>query len=415
MNEDRTTAIPRSARELGERAAGIAERLRASLLELWREAVGPAFRPTRLVETLGLDKSLASRLSRSLRSDTPYELLHLLPSPQGLGIFLDRAEGRTGATEALARARAAVADFQGLLGDIPGGRAALDALMSESVLEVRERAERTASQSVYRAMSYLLGFRCESITSATILQPSADGSLVDSVEVSRREGIRRLRPSAPVALFSVNITPEVPREAPRMEPLNPGTDPADPRSVLLPEFCDPAEPDLKLYTTEGHTVFALANEEDSLQRGVTVSSAFLIRNGYLRWRRPDQAEESRTYLLHYPCKLLIRDIFIREDLYPGVEPQLRLEFPAPPGAVRPVAPSPATRLNQLDFSAPIVSLGRGLHRAAAAGSSQHARLLAYVFRAAGLDPERFRGYRVRIQYPVPMITMGWWIPLPTAP
>lgn len=287
--------------------------------------------------------------------------------------------------------------------------------MSESTLEVRERAERTASQSVYRAMSYLLGFRCETITSAIILQPSLDGVTVHGLDVSRREGIRRLRPSAPVALFSVDLSTDVPREAPRLELLDPAADPKDPRSVLLPEFCDPRSPSLELHTNGSHTVFALSNQDDSLQRGVTISSAFHVRNGYLRYRQPDQDEEARTYLLHYPCKLLLRDIFIREDLYPGVEPQIRLEFPAPPGAPRPRAADPAIRLNQLDISAPIISLGRGLHRTAAAGSSQHARMLAHVFEAAGLDAERFRGYRARIMYPVPMITMGWWIPLPPKP
>jgi hypothetical protein len=400
---------------MGQRASEVAERLRVQLSEVAREVAGPAFRPSRLVELLGIDKSLASRISRSLRSDSSYELLHLIPSPTGLAIFLDSAERHGCGSELLRRTREAVAEFQDLLGDLSGGRAALDALMSETVPEVRERAERIASQSVYRAMSYLLGFRCEAITSAIILQPSAEGQTVDGLDVSRREGIRRLRPSAPVALFSVDLSTELPREAPRMELLDPAADPKDPRSVLLPEFCDPQDPALELHTTGRHTVFALSNDDQSLQRGVTISSAFHIRNGYLRYQRGDQYEEARTYLLHYPCKLLIRDIFIRDDLYVGVEPQVRLEFPAPPGAPRPRPENPAIRLNQLDISAPIVSLGRGLHRAAAAGASQHARMLAHVFRAAGLDPERYRGYRARIMYPVPMITMGWWIPLPPAP
>jgi len=406
-------SVPRSSQEVGERASEIAERLRTCLTLVAREIAGPAFRPTRLVEALGIDKSLASRVTRSLRSVSPYEVLHLMPSPAGLGIFLDGAEGYGCPPAMLGRARDAVAAFQDLLGQISGGRAALDALMSESVVEVRESAERTASQTVYRAMSYLLGFRCDTITSAIILQPSESGALVDGIEVGQREGVRRLRPSAPVALFSANIATDVPPEATRMEGLQNGTPLHDPRSVLLPDFCDPREPSLELHQTGPHTIFALSDEYDTLERAVTVSYAFFVRNGYLRWRREDQEEEFRLYLLHYPCKLLIRDLYIRDDLYVGAEPQIRLEFPVPPGAPRPGFKGPASRLNQLDLSAPIVSLGRGVH--SAAGASQHARMMTHVFRTAGLDPERFRGYRVRIAYPVPMITMGWWIPLSPKP
>jgi hypothetical protein len=412
---DPSVLLPRSAEEMSQRATDVAERLRTCFLETARQVAGPAFRPSRLVEVLGIDKSLASRISRSIRADSSYEMLHLLPSPTGLGFFLEGAARAGCPAEILKRTRQAVGELQDLLSQIAGGRPALDALMSESAVEVRERAERTASQTVYRAMSYLLGFRCETITSAIILQPSADGTMVDGLEVGRREGIRRLRPSAPVAVFSLNLaTAGAPGES-YMEMLGKDADPADPRSILLPEFCEPAQPALEVHKTGLHSVFALPNDDEILQGGVTISSAFFVRNGYERWRSEKNKEEFRLYLLSYPCKLLIRDLFIRDDLWVGSEPQIRLEFPAPPGAQRPEPSDPAIRLNQLDISAPVVSLGRGLRRAAAAGSSQHGRLLGNVFQQADLDPERFRGYRVRIMYPVPMITMGWWIPLPQKP
>ena len=412
---DPSVLSPRSVEELRLRATDVAEKLRTGLLETVRHIAGPTFRPSRLVEVLHIDKSLASRISRSVRADSSYEMLHLLPSPTGLGIFIEGATRAGCPPEMLLRCRKAVTELQDLLSHLPGGRAALDAMMSENAVEVRERAERTASQTVYRAMSYLLGFRCETITSAIILQPSADGTSVDGLEVGRREGIRRLRPSSPVAVFSLNLATAGAAGEAYMEPLGKHADPADPRAVLLPEFCDPQYPPLEVHQTGQHMVFALPNDEDILQAGVTISSAFYVRNGYQRWLTSEREEEFRLYLLHYPCKLLIRDLYMRDDLWVGSEPQVRLEFPAPPGAQRPQPTDPAIRLNQLDISAPVLSLGRGLRRAAAGGSSQHARLMGHVFQEAGLDPERFRGYRVRIQYPVPMITMGWWIPLPPKP
>ena len=297
--EERTATIRLTGKDIVLSAAQLAERLRVGLLGVAIEAGGPAYRPSRLVEVLGIDKSLASRLARSLRADSATELLHMMPSPTGLGIFLDAATRRRVSAEALRHAREAVAEFHEFLGSVPGGRSGLEALMSESAVEVRERAERTATQNVHRAMSYLLGFRCETMTSAMILQPSASGEMVDSYEMVRREGIRRLRPSAPVALFSIGLVPpsDPGSNAPRIEPLRPGADPKDSSAVLLPEFCEPSVPAVDILENERHTIYALANEEDMVQNAVTVSTAYVVRNGFLRWQREDQEEAvSYTYL-----------------------------------------------------------------------------------------------------------------------
>jgi hypothetical protein len=330
-------------------------------------------------------------------------------------MFLDAAEASGADVETCRGVRAAVERFQRLLMELPGGRAGLDALTSKSVVEVRQRAERTAKQGVFKSMSYLLGFHCETITSALLLQPSPGGATVDGIDASLREGIQRLRPGTPVAVSSVDLTVETPRDdAPRLETLD-GRPPSDPLSLFLPPFCEPSTPAIELFQAERHTIFALSDAA-SLQRPVTLTSAFFIRNGWLPHRAGDQLEEGRSYLLHYPCKLLIRDLFLRDDLYVGAEPQIRLEFPSPTGPARPQsATSVPIRLNTLDMSAPIEHLGRGLKNAAPPGVPQHGRLLAHLFEATGWDPERFRGYRTRIVYPVPMITMGWWIPLAAAP
>jgi len=44
----------------------------------------------------------------------------------------------------------------------------------------------------------------------------------------------------------------------------------------------------------------------------------------------------------------------------------------------------------------------------------YGRQLAAIFARLGWDPEEFRGYRSQMLYPVPMITMTWWFPLPPA-
>ena len=395
-------------------AVAVAQRLQDGLAGVLG-AASQSPRPSDLVRRFGLDKSIASRLSRSLRADSPYEFLHFVPSPAGLALVLASIERRSPSGEAMRQARARVQEFDDLLASFPGGRSALDALISHELLDVRQRAERTAMQSVFRAMSSLLGFQCDVVSSAIILQPSAVGEGVDGIDVSRREGIFRLRPSAPVSLFSVNLDVGPGEEAPHLELLHGGQAPDSAASLLLPEFCSPSDPPIELIQSGAHTVIALSEQGTQLHEPVTISTGYFVRKGWISHRTEGQHEDGRSYLLPYPCRLLVRDIFIRDDLYVGEEPQLRLEFPNPTGPTGPRMPGFPTRLNTLDLCAPVQNLGRGLGNAAVAGVPEHSRLLAHAFREAGWNPERFRGYRARVSYPVPMVVMGWWVPLPERP
>lgn len=413
MDLGQSAVAGRSERELRQRVIDVSGDLRQTLTAVAEAVAGRALRPTRLSNVLKLDKSVSSRLLRGLKSTSPYELIHRIPSPTGLAKFIELAQ-RHGVDPGLCdAARLAVEDFQNLLSEFPGGRSALDALIAGNVVEVRDRAEHTAKQAVYKAMSYLLGFQSETISSALILRPSADGQGVDGIDVSRREGVRRIRPNTPVAVFSLALTTEFESgTTPQLETLDGRPNAVDPSSFILSGFSNLTGADLDMHRADKHVVFALSDTGAALHASSTLSTAMIIRNGWLPFREGEVEEDGRTYLLHYPCKLLIRDLFVQDDLYVGAEPRVRLEFPNPMGPASPRSSDFPERLNTLDMSAPIEHLGRGLGNAVAPGASEHARMLAHVFATAGWDPSRFRGYRTRIIYPVPMITMGWWIPLP---
>ncbi|MCC7144185.1 MAG: hypothetical protein IT349_18990, partial [Candidatus Eisenbacteria bacterium] len=161
-----------------------------------------------------------------------------------------------------------------------------------------------------------------------------------------------------------------------------------------------------------HHVFALSDRFGSVHHPVTITSAMMIRNGWIQRRSDLQIEDQRNYLLHYPCRLVVRDLYLREDLYVGAEPEVRWEFPAPGAAPRSVAQTLPTQLNSLDIWTPIENLGRGPARWPVPKLPVHAQLVRHAFERSGWQSERFRGYRARVVYPVPMILMGWKIPLP---
>ncbi len=405
---------PASDADIDAQIKTVAEDLRETLSAVAVGVTGAAIRPARLVRDLGIDKSLASRLARGLRASTAYELIHFLPAPTGLRIYL-RAAAQAGVPRALtARAERAVDAFQALLDGLPGGRAALDTLISASVAEVRDRSERSAKQAVYRGMSTLLGFHCDAITSTLIFFPSERSDRVDAVEVSQRRGIRRLRPSTPVALFSVamDVKGEADGELPVLETIDGGRNVRDPRRYLLPGHSSDPLPDLDLIEENGHLVFGLSDDTISLHHPVTVASILVVRRGWPRYRDETAPDAARTYLLHYPCKRVVREVYVHDEIYVGANPDVRFEFPSPRGSRTARPTGKAARLNTLDVVCPIEQLGVGITRGAVPGLPGHAEMVRDAFALAGLDATRFRGYRTDLAYPVPMTTMGWWIPVP---
>jgi hypothetical protein len=64
---------------------------------------------------------------------------------------------------------------------------------------------------------------------------------------------------------------------------------------------------------------------------------------------------------------------------------------------------------------PIEQLGMGLARTGIKEIPSYERLLGHVFERTGWDASRYRGYRAKITYPVPMIYMNWWFKLPEPP
>jgi hypothetical protein len=101
--------------------------LRSAISTVLEGVAGPSPRPTRVSRAIGLDKSLASRLVRAVRSTSDMELMHLVPSPGGL----HTAELATRYSRP--RLDRQPADGHGrpeLLDAVPGGRASIDAQIS---------------------------------------------------------------------------------------------------------------------------------------------------------------------------------------------------------------------------------------------------------------------------------------------
>lgn len=344
------------------------------------------------------------------------QVLQEIPAPNGLRIFLDAAE-RVGVDAQLrARAGERVKVFEQLIDEFPGGRSALDAALSEWDPAMRQRTERAAKQAMHKSMSCLLGYQVDAMLLSIVIQPSANGRTLDKLFVMGKYNIRRLRASAPITVFGRQDNPIDPTrpDMPRVENLRGDVAPRDAAAYLLPEFCSPHHPHLDLFAADGVFLYTLPESRPDVNTPVSYVSAQMVRNSNLRYRTDTISHNNDTQVPRMPAKVMLVDVYARDDVFGGAGPTVTTTLHGlARGIERP--DSPRFQLDRVDLSLPVESLGTGLNRIATRDVPKYPELMRTVFEGAGWDPTRFRAYRCRMQYPVPMVAFSYWFDLPAAP
>jgi hypothetical protein len=411
----REVRVPSVQEGLISRAAEVAEELRAALLPIVEECAGSGRRPAVLARTLKIDRTLAARVLRSIRAGDSVQSLHEIPAPGGLRIFLDAAKVAGVEAEWIGRAAKSVRRFEQLIDEFPGGRAALDAALGGFDESVRQRSSRAAAQAIHRSMTSLLGYQADVMLGTVIIQPSESGDLLDTVYLLGKLGVRRLRASSPITVFGWRG--EQLKGAPldhRVETIDGQIEPENGNAYLLTDFCTRPTPPVSLFHSGNLYLYTLAESVPPLNTPVDLVSAHVVRNNGLRYGNDHATFHWETHTPRFPCKVLLADVFVREDVFPGRAPVLttRLHSIAT-GAARPDAP--AFQLDNVDLAPPVLPLGMGLGGVGSRDIASYREMLDRAFGQVGWDPSRFRGYRCRIQYPVPLVSVTFWFDLPVRP
>jgi hypothetical protein len=390
--------------------ATVAAALRESLSPLLDALAGQPPRPVRLMRRIGLDKSLASRLVQAAKAESDSQFLHLLPSPTGLRILLERSRQVPEAAERLPTFERAVEAFAALLDALPGGRQALDARLGEELSSIRERREHMARQASFKAVSFLFGHYCETLSTAIFLFPSSDGERVDAVEVHRRIGLRRITPGTSLPLLSLHAKPDgsgTPPDPLAVRPVDGGSpgasDPEDAHRYFIAEGSSLPLPLLEVEREGSNCTFLLGPQApDPLPGRLTTA----MRYSAIEPMRPEQPSTVvRNYMLHTPCQRLVREIYLADGVWPDAVPQVGFYLPGPTGALL-TAPAPGVpHYRRLNLRAPIEQLAVGSALPPLAGIADHASVLTTVLRRAGLSARTWRGWRCQTTYPVPLVEM----------
>lgn len=352
--------------------------------------------PVQLAREVGVDKVLASRVMKALRSADPVTVVFRMPGPDPLRRLVRGAAKQGIAEDRITGALGAIDRFEHLIKVEVGDRGSLDTILSAWVPEARREFELRRKQAAFKAMSQLKGAQARSILSTVLLHPSADGERLDIVWVSGLIGLHRLRPGAPVKFATRRVSPEPDAR----HPFSLGGSRADDlSSVQLESFCTTPMPELLVERAGEVTHYVLAPGDFGPRSAVDIVCAE-VNESEMR-RVVPRGSGRKAYVFaetSIPCEILQFDAFVHEDVYPGRSPALRLYDTAFDGVAD--INDPSRDIDRLDMLESIDELGRGLTSCRSQDIPRYHELLSHVFEQLGWSADAFRGYRSRIDYPV---------------
>lgn len=390
----RTTAPPPPGSHLEQRVRETGLALSEGLSAVLDALPGAPHGPQALATELALDKVLTSRVLKAVRSTDPISVVHRAPGPEPIRRLL-RAAKRKGVDAGLVSAgEAAVNEFERLIRTEAGDRSSLGAMLSAWLPEARQEFELRRKQSAFKAMSQLKGISADVDFSSVLLAPSDDGQHLDVVWVLGQYGVQRLRPGTTVKF----VTRRVEHDAAERRPVDlsgamiDGID-----DVRLDEFCH-APPAPLIAARHGDEVqYTLGDSGFGPRSTVDVVLAEVNRREIRRYVPAEEDRKSYVFAeVSTPVKLLVFDVYVHRDVYPGSEPELRIYDTHGSGIADPNASA-----RDVDLFDIVEDLRRLRTDEVFAGEVPKQReLMGEVLGRLEWNQELFRIYRCRVEYPI---------------
>ncbi|MEM9083621.1 MAG: hypothetical protein AAGB34_08500 [Planctomycetota bacterium] len=194
-------------------------------------------RPSDVAKALGLDKTLAWKVSRFVDDTDPVSAAKHMPGSGGVEIFLKAAESQgTNATH-IDLVRHADRQLRDFMRQHAGDRRSFEAMLAaggrDPKLEFEER------RAFYKAGSAIWGVRAALQFQILILRPSeVDEGMLDVAQIGGFLALERLRPDVPWIFRRLRANSDSGKEkyTIKREPLDP-SGANDAGTALVPEFC----------------------------------------------------------------------------------------------------------------------------------------------------------------------------------
>jgi hypothetical protein len=382
---------------LHERLSFVAGRLRDALGDVVEMLPVTVKKPAEFQRTLKLDRSLSSRLLRAVHAHDPLASLHRMPGPHGVRLLLTAARKSGTDPILIARAEEALVAVERLVTSEVGDWKELNAAISGWLPDARQQFEMANRQAAFRAMSNLRGVTADAEVSVTLIHPGRDNpDWLDRAGITGICRMKRIRPGAPMGLLhGSSIAP--PKTVRRLSLDGKSIDPLS-GAPLLEDFSSQPPPQFAVQVAGDTIHYVLKGDGVGVGSMVDLFFADMMRARYPIHRSVSDRPATPGALIDIPVKSLVVDVLVHEDVWQGVEPDLRMYDTAGRGVAN---PTDASRdMDRIDVLESIQDMGSQIERFRTKEFAGYIEMVHYVCDKLGWDSNRFRCYRCRVDFPV---------------
>lgn len=395
-----TTATSSRSDRVQDDVQAVAGRVHSTFRSLLAECSDPPNglpSPTEMRDRIGVEVSLGSRLLTALRLDDALAALPRMPKERGLRIVVKGASKLKPPAELLEAADRAVDDLSQLVRTV-GGQAEFDAMLAGWVPEARQKFELRNRQGAYRAMSNLKGISADVVLSTHFVHPGESQEKHDAAWMIGRVGLQRLRADGEVRLTSSRVLETTYQEAEHATTLDGLALDAEPSSSALLEFCQPTPPLIRCVRQKSLLHRVIESPLLGRQSSSTVIFGEKKRGALPRRTTTERPLAGRFTIIDIPTPLLVLDFFVHESVWPGSDPRLLVYDNSPVGVADPN--DPTHDIYKWPVSETVQHLGRQSTGFGIAEVGRYPEMLRHTCSRLGWELSEFRGYRLRMRYPV---------------
>ena len=393
-------------------------RIRGAFAEILDALPGHIVRPHELSKCLSIDMKLAWKVVRAAHCTDPFMAVQHIPGTAALEAFLKAAAGQHVAAKRIQAVQTAMQEFERLIEVHAGDRATLEMILLGYASEDRRRADLAHRKAAFGANSYIWGIQARTQVKADILLPSSEKGWLDIATIRGFVELRRIRPKVPWVIARARVADDrgnVKSPSGR-EPLDPVQNDPDggTGAPLLREFCSQPLPQFRRVAgPHGFLEDELVEGEVGKTGAVTCMTGEVTRRVASYYRAEQNRVAALLARMHTPCEALVFDLFVHEDLFGPIEPQLAIYSELDGG--RPVPPIEGRERDRLATNDSVEYLGKGPSVVHTPHVPRYAEMIRYVLDRLGSDGERFDVYRVEIEYPIIPTSVALIHELPEAP
>lgn len=360
-------------------------------------------RPVEVSRQLGLDKTLAWKVSRFTVESDPVEAARHMPGAGGVEIVLRAADAAGVGPRRLDAVRKADRRLREFVDRHAGDRRSFEAMLAGVAPD--ERLILEERRALFRAGSAIWGVRARVQFLMLALRPSeVDDGMLDGVQLGGLVDFERLRPDVPWIVRRLRAWATDDNRDPlrvRREPLD-----AAAGSALVPEYCSDPPPELRQFEGANGWVYDEIAPGPVGRRGTVTCVMGEVYRSALPFRySPDNTVGRYTLTVRTPVECVLFDLLVHRSLGhfgPASASVVGLLEDRPRGAGAGAVLSTAQGAQRLG-SPPVLQTPRLAEYPTMAGS---------VLDRAGWGPlEEFVGYRMMLEFPAAPCELAMTCPI----